>query len=171
MSDRRPVVSDLSRREMLGALARWSVPTVLTLVLASRPAEAQLQISCPPCTRKTGGVCRACTMNQMLNCQCEPCLGAPYCANGARAAAVEPGATAPGRGLVSDQGSSPASASAQESWFRLLQQPAPAAGNNPFASGLEGPSPFQASPFGRSPVAGSGGGLFQRLRPDARRPF
>lgn len=68
---------ELTRREMLAALARWTVPTVLTLSLATRSAHAAA--SCPPCTKKTGGRCRACTTSQILNCQCEPCLGAPYC--------------------------------------------------------------------------------------------
>ncbi len=171
---RHPAGGELSRREVLGALARWSVPTVLTLALASRPALAQLQISCPPCTKRTNGLCRACTMNQMLNCQCEPCLGAPYCANGVRAAAVQPRGTTPGGGFVTDRG--PASGGdLVDPYLRLLQRPsAPSAGGNPFAAGLPTPSPFRSSPFSRSPFGArgsSGGSLFDRLRPDGRGPF
>lgn len=66
-----------TRREMLAAVARWAVPTVLTLSLATRSAYAVA--SCPPCTKKVSGKCRACTTSQILNCQCEPCLGPPYC--------------------------------------------------------------------------------------------
>lgn len=70
--------SDLSRRELLGALARWSVPTVVTVALGTRPLLAQAP-SCPPCTKRSGGKCRSCSVSQTLNCQCEPCLGPPYC--------------------------------------------------------------------------------------------
>ncbi len=148
----------VSRREMLGSLARWSVPTVLTIALAARPAAAA---SCPPCTRKTGGQCRACTTNQILNCQCEPCLGAPYCAGGARAPAAglqgaptPPLARGPKTGPLFDLNPSPLY-----------------------------PSPYQASPFGRNPFAQrplgslrdsalrSRGSLYERLRSDQRRPF
>lgn len=76
----------LTRRDLVSAMARWTVPTVLTLSLAVRAVYAAA--SCPPCTRKTGGACRACTVNQQLNCLCEPCLGPPYCASGAAAAAA-----------------------------------------------------------------------------------
>jgi len=152
------LTGSVSRREMLGSLARWSVPTVLTIALAARSAAAA---SCPPCTKLSGGRCRACTMNQILNCQCEPCLGAPYCSNGVRAPAARPlGAVAPQSGLQQPN---------------LLLQPE----QNPLY-----PSPLQASPFGRSPyggarpyglsrdsVARSRGSLYDRLRSDQRRPF
>ncbi len=49
----------MTRRELVSALARWTVPTVLTLSLGTRAAYAAA--SCPPCTKKVGGVCRACT--------------------------------------------------------------------------------------------------------------
>jgi hypothetical protein len=71
------VTGPLTRRELLGRAARWTVPTVVTLTLGVRVARAQA--SCPPCTRRTGGKCKACSVSQMLNCQCEPCLGPPYC--------------------------------------------------------------------------------------------
>jgi len=139
----------LDRRAMLASLARWSVPTVLTIALATRQAAAA---SCPPCTKKTGGRCQACSMNQILNCQCEPCLGAPYC-SGAHAQA----------GLQGAQAAPLVRSPAPSSRFDLNQ--------NPLA-----PSPFQASPFGRSlgsprDSALSRGGLYERLRADQRRPF
>lgn len=70
--------SDLTRRELLGALARWSVPTVVTVALGARPALA-FAPSCPPCTTRTAGKCKSCAVSDILNCRCEPCLGAPYC--------------------------------------------------------------------------------------------
>lgn len=137
----------VSRRELVGSLARWSVPTVLTIALAARTAAAA---SCPPCTKKSGGRCRACTMNQILNCQCEPCLGAPYC-NGASAAIRAPSA---------------------------IQAPQSAVQVHPFGTVNRSPffsSPLQASPFGQPFGAGraqpSRGGLYDRLRSDQRRPF
>ena len=85
-------VGEMSRREMVAALARWTVPTVLTLSLGVRSAMAAS--SCPPCTRKKpqspGGVCRACTVNEILSCNCEPCLGAPYCPSGSGVAPMRP---------------------------------------------------------------------------------
>jgi hypothetical protein len=64
---------------MVSALARWTVPTVLTLSLGTRAASAAA--SCPPCTKKNPatGACKACSVNLQLNCGCEPCLGPPYC--------------------------------------------------------------------------------------------
>lgn len=81
---------DLTRRAMVSALARWTVPTVLTLSLGARAAFAAA--SCPPCTKKnpSTGACRACSVNQQLNCQCEPCLGPPYCPSGGGVAAFQP---------------------------------------------------------------------------------
>jgi len=141
----------VSRRELLGSLARWSVPTVLTIALATRTAAAA---SCPPCQKKTGGKCKACTMNQILNCQCEPCLGAPYCSGGARA---------PTAGLQGAQ----ASPLARNPQARPLFELNP----NPLY-----PSPYQASPFGRPYGAprdtlSARGSLYDRLRSDQRRPF
>jgi len=152
------LMGTVSRRELLGSLARWSVPTVLTIALAARTAAAA---SCPPCTKKVAGKCKACTMNQILNCQCEPCLGAPYCSGGVRAPAAQP----------SGSGTSPTSGLAPSNPLMDLNE-------NPFAS------PFQASPFNRglyAPARPYGiprdtlpttrGGLYDRLRPDQRRPF
>ncbi|HTT66509.1 MAG TPA: hypothetical protein VMF70_00645 [Gemmatimonadales bacterium] len=147
---------EVSRREMLGALARWSVPTVLTIALAARTAAAA---SCPPCTKKSGGRCRACTMNQILNCQCEPCLGAPYCSNGARAPTAD---------LQGAQASPLARSPQAIPLFDLNPNPLY--------------SPYQASPFGRpygarpyatlrDSVLQSRSSLYERLRSEQRRPF
>lgn len=76
---------DVTRRDMLAAMARWTVPTVVTLALSSRSAQAA---SCPPCYKKTGMTCRACSVSQILNCNCEPCLGPPYCSGGSPAPPV-----------------------------------------------------------------------------------
>jgi len=147
-----PAHGDVSRREMLGALARWSVPTVLTLALAARPAAAA---SCPPCTRKSGGRCRSCTVNQILNCQCEPCLGAPYCA-GAAALSQPQGALA----------QPPEGTSRPAPLFDLESNPL--APTSPF-----GLNPFTGRPYGapRDSLLRSRGGLYDRLRTDQRRPF
>jgi hypothetical protein len=156
----------VTRRDMLGSLVRWSVPTVLTITLAARTAAAA---SCPPCTKKTGGKCKACTMNQILNCQCEPCLGAPYCSNGVRA----PGAR-PSSGFQAPQsGATPSNPlySPNGNFLNLNQ-------NQGYVS------PFQTTPFGLSPyrtarpygpqrdsILKSKGSLYDRLRSDQRRPF
>jgi hypothetical protein len=152
------LLGTVSRRELLGSLARWSVPTVLTIALAARTAAAA---SCPPCTKKSGGKCKACTMNQILNCQCEPCLGAPYCSNGVRAPGARP------QGL----NQAPQSGSVRPNPLLDLNQ-------SPFTS------PLRASPFGQSPyrtarpygaprdtLPASRGSLYDRLRNDQRRPF
>lgn len=174
------LAGDVSRREMIGALARWTVPTVLTMTLITR--QAQAAASCPPCTKKTGGRCRSCTMNQILNCQCEPCLGAPYCANGARAAVTQPGAmTAPQSGLVPGGqpplAVPPGGADLMNPYFRTLRDRPAFSGRNPFDQRAGASVP--RSPFGGSGLYGlpadtgrvSRGGLYERLRPDARRPF
>jgi len=70
---------DVNRRELIGAVARWSVPTVVSITLGARVLEAKA--SCPPCQRKQGTTCRACSVSNVLNCRCEPCLGPPYCAS------------------------------------------------------------------------------------------
>jgi len=173
---------DVSRREMVGAMARWTVPTVLSLTLITR--QAQAAASCPPCTKKTGGRCRSCTMNQILNCQCEPCLGAPYCSNGARAPAAEPGAaTVPSNGLLQDQFGAPSPLSPSSTpdimnpFFRTLRSRPAFSGGNPFD--LSPGASSRGLPFGGSRPYGmpadtalrSRGGLFERLNPDTRRPF
>jgi hypothetical protein len=79
----------LTRRELLSAAARWTVPTVVTLTLGARVLQAA--VSCPPCTKKSAGKCKACTVSQMLNCQCEPCLGPPYCTGGPTPSVMRPG--------------------------------------------------------------------------------
>ncbi len=153
------LMGTVSRRELLGSLARWSVPTVLTIALAARTAAAA---SCPPCTKKNGTKCQACTMNQILNCQCEPCLGAPYCSNGARSAPAQ----------VQGAIAAPQSGTVQPNLLLDLNR-------NPFSA-----PPLQASPFGRSPyrtarpyglprdsVPSSRGSLYDRLRSDQWRPF
>jgi hypothetical protein len=68
----------VDRRAMLGALVRWTVPTVVTFTLGARILEAKA--SCPPCQTRQGGNCRACSVGTILACNCEPCLGPPYCA-------------------------------------------------------------------------------------------
>jgi hypothetical protein len=158
----------VSRREMLGTLARWTAPTVLTLTLATRRAAA---VSCPPCTRQTGNHCRACNMNQILNCQCEPCLGPPYCSGAPLNAVMQPSAS--GAPLVPAPGSAPG---AQVSPY--FGSGAKSAVPNPFRSPLER-SPFSAVPFGgsrpygtpRDNLRGRPRTLFDRLRADQRRPF
>lgn len=176
------LLGDVSRREMLGALARWTVPTVLTMTLITR--QAQAAASCPPCTKKTGGRCRSCTMNQILNCQCEPCLGAPYCANGARAAVGQPGAmSAPSNGLLQNQYGAPsplapsANPDVTNPFFRTLRDRPAFSGRNPFDQSPGRSSP--GLPFGGSQrygvpadtVSRSRGGLYDRLRSGTPRPF
>lgn len=63
---------------MLAALARWSAPVVVSIALSARPLAAKA--SCPPCQKRQGTLCRPCSVRDILQCQCEPCLGAPYCA-------------------------------------------------------------------------------------------
>ncbi len=170
-----PISGEVSRRAMLAALARWTVPTVLSMTLVTRRAQAVA--SCPPCTQKTGGRCRSCSMNQILNCQCEPCLGAPYCVNGVRAPGVRPGAmTAPRSGLVPGSAASPLAprGGLQNPYFRTLRSNPAFSGQNPFDLGRG-----TALPGARPGLYGvpadtalrSRGGLYERLRPDARRPF
>jgi len=67
----------VDRRAMLATMVRWTVPTVATIVLSARPLQAKA--SCPPCQRKQGQSCKPCQVNQIMQCQCEPCLGPPYC--------------------------------------------------------------------------------------------
>lgn len=160
----------MTRRELVSALARWSVPTVLTLSLGARAAYAA---SCPPCTKKVGAVCRACTMSQILNCQCEPCLGPPYCGAGVPTSAFKPAPNAsPDRGLG---GPAPMGRQALENYLRQrsYQQ-----GRDPLLPGFGGRAGIGArgdslarGPFGRPLTRPSAPrGLYDRLRPfDERR--
>ena len=165
--DERRAASDIggmTRRELVAAVARWSVPTVMTLSLGARAAHAAA--SCPPCTKKTGGRCRACTMSQILNCQCEPCLGPPYCAAPGGAPAFQPttGASRFGAG-----GSSGGASSTQDLYSVLRRRRAATESTDPFAS------PFGRSPFGSRADSLFGGrsrspyGSSNQLSPDARR--
>jgi hypothetical protein len=164
---------ELSRRELLGTVARWTVPTVVTISLGARGLAAA---SCPPCQKKQGGVCRACSVSAILNCQCEPCLGPPYCS------AVGP--VAPAQSRSGDQ--------------NALTRPFQLSPTTPTAPGSQSPStPLLAprtqprdafgrtiplDPFGRpvtrdllgidrgglaQPRDPSRQGLYQRLRPDS----
>jgi len=154
----------VNRREMLSAMARWTVPTVVSIALSARVLEAKA--SCPPCQRKVGGRCRACATSQILNCQCEPCLGPPYCSSGLMAAPsgaqglqVAPLGTSPSTGATPQANRSLYDA------LRVRPQSTPGA--------LQ--QPLYRDPFGvektRSPLAP---GLYERLRPDTsglwRRP-
>jgi hypothetical protein len=148
------------RREMLGTMARWTVPTVLTMTLGARVLEAKA--SCPPCQKKVGTVCRSCTISQMLNCTCEPCLGPPYC-TAVGPTPMQP--TAPGQ--IQAPGSQPILRDAPGSgtggltpYQQMLRDRARAA-RDPFRQ------PTYDDPFGarkndiRNPT-----GLYDRLRPD-----
>jgi hypothetical protein len=172
----------LSRREMVAALVRWTVPTVLTITLGARKALAAP--SCPPCTKRSGGRCAACTINQILNCQCEPCLGAPYCVGGVRAPTAQPlgsMSNVPGQSGVS--GYSGPGTSSQIDPLNALRRQQRLQSDNPFDLNKSpilrspfSPSPFGASrPYGRFPgdtaLRARPRGLYDRLRPDERRPF
>lgn len=170
-ADQGSPASGVSRREMLAAVARWSVPTVVTITLGARVLEAKS--SCPPCSVRTAGKCKACTVSQILNCQCEPCLGPPYCtvAGGAPSASLSrPLAQAPGASsspLRTPPGG-PASAR-QQALDRYLTGASRARTTDPLRA------PLYRNPFGlrtdstnRRPT-----GLYERLRPDQtdrRRP-
>lgn len=164
--------TDKSRRELLGAMVRWSVPTVVTIALGPRVLSAAVP-SCPPCTRKNGGKCKACSMSQILNCQCEPCLGAPYC-TGSTSANFSQAANAASSGRAGP-GDAPG-----------LPQVSPGGGydvrtyERVRGTGLRGPTsndpltaPLYADPFntdrryrglGQNPF--DGGSLYGRLRGD-----
>lgn len=140
--------SEVTRREMLAALARWSAPTVVTLALGARAAQAA---SCPPCYKRSGATCKACSVSQILNCNCEPCLGPPYCSSGSGAPPV--GRSTPG-GL--DLGG-PRTQQLPPSVLRELQRER--------RRRVEGADQLYRDPFGigrREP--GSREGLFERLR-------
>ena len=165
----RPDLGGMSRRELVSALARWTVPTVLTLSLGTRAAYAAA--SCPPCTKKVGGVCRACTMSQILNCQCEPCLGPPYCPGSGLTSPYRPSAPNPSydRGL---NGPDPLGRQALESYLRQRER---ARDLNPLLPGFGSRGDSLArGPFGRPLIApgrrpGGPSGLYDRLRPFERR--
>ena len=167
----RTDLGGMTRRELVSALARWTVPTVLTLSLGVRSAYAAA--SCPPCTKKISGKCRACTVSQILNCQCEPCLGPPYCGAGVPTSAYQPGApnASFNQGL---SGPAPLGRNALETYLRQRKTLLDA---NPLLPGF-GPRPLLGTradsiargPFGRT-LIGSGRrssatvGLYDRLRP------
>jgi hypothetical protein len=158
----------LTRRDVLCALARWTVPTVLTLSLGARAAHAAA--SCPPCTRNVGGVCRACTVSQILNCQCEPCLGPPYCTGTIPTSPFRP-VPSPSLGGGLD-GPAPAGQQALETWLR--QRAARERGGLLPGFGARGDSSFGGmgrAPFGRATPQHPGTrGLYERLRQsDGRR--
>jgi hypothetical protein len=150
---------------MLGAVARWTVPTVVTLTLGARVLEAKA--SCPPCQKKVSGVCKACTISQMLNCTCEPCLGPPYCAAVGPVAPANPIISTPAPGsqpLISPQpgastgpGGQTLSPYLQSQRERALQQ------RDPFRQ------PAYSDPFGAQRRDQPSSSLYQRLRPDTLR--
>ncbi len=159
---------DMTRRELLDALARWSVPSVVTITLGARGLAAA---SCPPCQRKQGATCRACSMGQILNCQCEPCLGPPYCSAVGPVAPVQPRMGSGGAMTQPYQPATPPSA-------------LPPGGLKPPAPGLPRQSlptrdlfgrTAPRDPFGRpavpstTPTDPSTQGLYQRLRTDSLR--
>ncbi|HEY2805344.1 MAG TPA: hypothetical protein VGI92_05745 [Gemmatimonadales bacterium] len=172
MSDLAPK-NGVSRREVLGTAIRWTVPTVMTMTLGARALEAKA--SCPPCQKKVGAVCRACTISQMLNCQCEPCLGPPYCAAVGPVAPAIPGGsgTTPGSTGLGNQSApgsySPYSPGALTPYQQMMRDKARAA-RDPFNQ------PLYDDPFGakrNTNTLQNPSGLYERLRPDTssrRRP-
>ncbi len=174
MSAERPSGGPLSRRAVLGAIARWSVPTVVTFTLGARVLEAKA--SCPPCQKKVGTVCKACSVSQMLNCSCEPCLGPPYCSAvgpSAPAGARAPGSqnltqpSAPGGAPSYDAGANPYLEAQRQRALQQMQQQ-----QSPFGQPLyRDPFGVERGAYGR-PTQRSPG-LYDRLRPDSlarRRP-
>jgi hypothetical protein len=164
----------VSRRELLATLARWSVPTVVTITLGARVLEAKS--SCPPCTKRTAGKCKACTVSQILNCQCEPCLGPPYCtaAGGAPAASLSRPLSPSGGGLSNPLGPLRAplggpSSARQDALERYLTGAGRARTTDPLQAPLyRNPFGLRADSTNRRPT-----GLYERLRPDQtdrRRP-
>ena len=158
-----------SRREMLGTLARWTVPTVATMTLGARVLEAKA--SCPPCQKKVGTVCRACTVSQMLNCSCEPCLGPPYCTavgpsapatpGGTGSTYIGPGNTVYSRTPVPGSAPTPGSTPSFTPYQQMMRERARQA-RDPFNTRL-----YQ-DPFGASSNQ-QPSGLYDRLRPDTTR--
>ena len=157
-------IGGMTRRELVAAVARWSVPTVLTLSLGARAAQAQA--SCPPCTRLAGGRCKACNTNQILNCLCEPCVGPPQCAAPGAAPAFRSTTGTSGFGAGGPAGG----ANPPQDLYSVLRRRRAA---------TESTDPF-ASPFGRSPFGSRADSLFggtsrvpygsgSPLSPEARR--
>jgi len=150
---------------MLNAVARWTVPTVVTLTLGARVLEAKA--SCPPCQKKVGAVCRACTISQMLNCSCEPCLGPPYCAAVGPVAPANPmssSSPAPGsQPLVRPQPGSTAPGGPRMSPYLQSQRDRALQLRDPFKQ------PVYSDPFGAQRRDQPNTGLYQRLRPDTLR--
>ena len=167
----RTDLGGMTRRELVSALARWTVPTVLTLSLGARSAYAAA--SCPPCTKKVSGKCRACTVSQILNCQCEPCLGPPYCGGAGPTAAYQP--SSPNASLSRGLGGGPAPLGRQ-ALENYLRQRANMLDQNPLLPGFgTRADSITRGPFGR-PLVSPGRrpsaprGLYDRLRPfDERR--
>jgi hypothetical protein len=172
-ADRGSPSTGVSRREMLAAVARWSVPTVVTITLGARVLEAKS--SCPPCTKRNAGKCKACTVSQILNCQCEPCLGPPYCtvAGGAPSASLSQPLSPSAGAAPSPFGPSrtplggPASAR-QQALDRYLSGTSRSRTTDPLRA------PLYRNPFGlRDSTNRRPAGLYERLRPDQtdrRRP-
>ncbi len=154
----------VTRREVLGTAVRWTVPTVLTMTLGARALEAKA--SCPPCQKKVGATCRACTISQMLNCQCEPCLGPPYCAAvGPVAPAIPGGATGPGsQPFTGNNGTYSPNVAPPLSPYQQMLRDRARASKNPFNQPLYD-DPFAAN---RGTLQNPSG-LYQRLRPDSSR--
>jgi hypothetical protein len=149
---------------MLGTVARWTVPTVVTMTLGARLLEAKA--SCPPCQKKVGATCKACSVSQMLNCQCEPCLGPPYCSAVGPVAPFQPGnLQAPGsQGL---QGAAPgqgATGGTKPPNYLDIQRERQKAARDPFHQQLY-PDPFGMNRNRNDATPG----LYQRLRPDSAR--
>lgn len=163
MSTPQSWISGVSRREMLGAVARWTVPTVVTLTLGARVLEAKA--SCPPCQKKVGAVCRACSISQMLNCSCEPCLGPPYCAAvGPVAPAIPMGSSTPAAPGSQSLVRSPAGSGGQKlSPYLQSQRERALQLRDPFRP------PVYVDPFGAQRRDQPAPGLYQRLRPDSLR--
>jgi hypothetical protein len=156
---------DMTRRELLDTLARWTVPSVVTISLGARGLAAA---SCPPCQKKQGATCRACSMSQILNCQCEPCLGPPYCSAVGPVAPVQPRMGSGGALTQPYQPAQPPSALPPSALkptapgFSRPQSPA----RDPF--GMIGPrDPFRTAPPSTLPRDPASQGLYQRLRPDS----
>jgi hypothetical protein len=156
-------MTGVSRRDMLNAVARWTVPTVVTLTLGARILEAKA--SCPPCQKKVGATCRACTISQMLNCSCEPCLGPPYCAAVGPVAPAVPLTSAPqapgSQSLVRPQPG--ASGAPSMSPYLQSQREQALRQRDPFRQ------PVYTDPFGAQRRDQPTPGLYQRLRPDSSR--
>lgn len=162
---------DVSRRELLGAVARWSVPTVVSITLGAKVLEAKA--SCPPCQRKQGQSCKACSVSQMLNCNCEPCLGPPYCSPVGALNADPNAMRAPGSQPLPGQPSTPSTSGSRLDTYNQLQRQRARQQNDPFSQPLyRDPFGVDRSPYGR-PQTPQQPGLYDRLRPDTtsrRRP-